>query len=213
MLRKSLTYACIICVVYIIVVGYLGLAVRDDFFVLTFPSWPFLINCAENCGHKMLIALCINGIIIGFLTFTIISIALGTVMLTRKIDSSVLEGKRAEEAVTTLRTARHPPSQKKVRSSFIVTVVALLQGLLTVILFIVGLGLGLSVQEPLPPVLVLARWPCHGGVASNSDRTLSGVISTRHARSPRWHGLFPLREQGRQVCSVWRTRLAGRPGK
>ena len=156
MLRKSITYACIISVVYIIVVGYLGFAVRDDFFVLTFPSWPFLINCLENCGHKMLIALCLNGIIIGFLTFTIISIALGTVAFTRKLDRSFVEGRRAEEDIPLLRTQRHPPTQKKVRSSFIVTVVALLQGLLTLILFIAGLGLGLSVPEPLPSVLVLA---------------------------------------------------------
>ena len=84
MFRKKITYAFIVCIVYIIVVGFLGLCVRDDFFVLTFPSWPFLINCFENCGYKMLIALFANGIIVWALTFVVISITLYTFTFTRK---------------------------------------------------------------------------------------------------------------------------------
>ena len=85
MVRKGIIYASIICIVYIIVIGYLGFCVRDDFFVLTFPSWPFLINCFENCGYKILIALFANGIIVGALTFVVISIALYTFTFTRKL--------------------------------------------------------------------------------------------------------------------------------
>jgi hypothetical protein len=85
MLRKSIRYAFLICVVYLIVVGYLGFFVRDDFFALTFPSWPFLINCFENCGYKMLVALFANGILVWALTFIIISIALYTFIFIRKI--------------------------------------------------------------------------------------------------------------------------------
>jgi len=156
MLRKSITYALIVSIVYIIVVGYLGFAVRDDFFVLTFPSWPFLINCFENCGYKMLIALCANGIILGLLTFAVISVALGTVMFTRKLDRSFVEGRRAEEAIIPIRTRKHPPKQKKRLSSLLVSMVVLFQGLLTIILLIAGLGFGFSVPEPMPPVLILA---------------------------------------------------------
>ena len=76
MLRKSIRYAFVVCIVYIIVIGYLGFFVRDDFFALTFPSWPFLINCFENCGYKILIALFANGILIWALSFAVIGIAL-----------------------------------------------------------------------------------------------------------------------------------------
>lgn len=85
MLRKSIFFAFVFCVVYIIVIGYLGFFVRDDFFALTFPSWPFLINCFENCGYKILIALFANGILVGALTFVVIGIALYTFVSTRKI--------------------------------------------------------------------------------------------------------------------------------
>lgn len=84
MLRKTITFAFIVCIVYIIVVGYLGLAVRDDYFALTFPSWPFLINCFENCGYKIFIALCANGILVGIVTFVVVGIALYTVKSIRK---------------------------------------------------------------------------------------------------------------------------------
>lgn len=84
MLRKTIAYAFVVCIVYIIVVGYLGLAVRDDFFALTFPSWPFLINCFENCGYKMLIALCANGILVGIVTFGVIGVVRYTVKSIKK---------------------------------------------------------------------------------------------------------------------------------
>ncbi len=84
MVRKTTTYAFVVCIVYIIVVGYLGLAVRDDFFALTFPSWPFLINCFENCGYKMLIALCANGILVGIVTFGVIGVVLYTLKSIKK---------------------------------------------------------------------------------------------------------------------------------
>ena len=174
MLRKSITYALIVSIVYIIVVGYLGFAVRDDFFVLTFPSWPFLINCFENCGYKMLIALCANGIIIGLLTFAVISVALGTVMFTRKLDRSFVERRRTEEAIAPLRTRKHPPRQKKLLSSLLVNMVVLLQGLLTFVLLIAGFGFG--VPEPMPPVLVLAVL---------SGAALAGLIARQ------WWALVP----------------------
>ena len=84
MLRKSLTFASIVSILYIIIVGYLGLAVRDDYFALTFPSWPFLINCFENCGYKIFIALCANGILVGLVTFGVVGIVLYTVKSIRK---------------------------------------------------------------------------------------------------------------------------------
>jgi hypothetical protein len=85
MSKKSIRYAFVVCIVYIIVVGYLGFFVRDDFFALTFPSWPFLINCVEHCGYKMLIALFANGILVWALSFIVISIALYTFTFTRKL--------------------------------------------------------------------------------------------------------------------------------
>jgi len=84
MVRKTIVSASIVCIVYIIVVGYLGLAVRDDYFALTFPSWPFLINCFENCGYKMLIALCANGILVGIGTFGVIGVVLYTLKSIRR---------------------------------------------------------------------------------------------------------------------------------
>lgn len=84
MVRKTIAYAFVVCIVYIIVVGYLGLAVRDDFFALTFPSWPFLINCFENCGYKMLIALCADGILVGIVTFGVIGVVLYTLKSIKK---------------------------------------------------------------------------------------------------------------------------------
>jgi hypothetical protein len=83
-LRKTITSASVVCIVYIIVVGYLGLAVRDDYFALTFPSWPFLINCFENCGYKVLIALCANGILLGIMTFVVIGVVLYALKSIRK---------------------------------------------------------------------------------------------------------------------------------
>lgn len=74
--RKAITFAFVVSITYITVVGYLGLAVRDDYFALTFPSWPFLINCFENCGYKIFIALCANGILVGIVAFVVVGIAL-----------------------------------------------------------------------------------------------------------------------------------------
>jgi len=84
MLRKTIASAFVVCIIYIIVVGYLGLAVRDDYFALTFPSWPFLINCFENCGYKIFIALCANGILVGIVAFCVVGIVLYTVKSIRK---------------------------------------------------------------------------------------------------------------------------------
>jgi hypothetical protein len=93
MFRKIIKCAFIVCTVYIIVVGFLGFAIRDDFLVLTFPSWPFLINCAENCGYKMVIALFANGILVGTLAFVVISILSFSLMLIRKLGRSFVERK------------------------------------------------------------------------------------------------------------------------
>ena len=51
--------------IYIYIIGFLGFLVKDDYFILTFPSWPFLINCFEGCGYKIVIALVSNGILVG----------------------------------------------------------------------------------------------------------------------------------------------------
>ena len=85
MLRKLIRYAFVVCILYILVVGYLGIFVRDDFFALTFPSWPFLINCFENCGYKIFIALFANGILMGALAFVVIGIALYAFVSTRNM--------------------------------------------------------------------------------------------------------------------------------
>jgi hypothetical protein len=94
MLKKSIRYAFVVCIVYLIVVGYLGVFVRDDFFALTFPSWPFLINCFKHCGYKISIALFANGILVCLLSFVVISIALYTFTVTRKL------GKRKVDVLT-----------------------------------------------------------------------------------------------------------------
>lgn len=53
---------------YIVIILLLGFGVKDDYFVWTFPSWPFFIDCFENCGvTRMLIATVLNGIIIGLI--------------------------------------------------------------------------------------------------------------------------------------------------
>jgi Zn-dependent membrane protease YugP len=74
-------------------VAFLGFAIRDDFLALTFPSWPFLINCAENCGYKMVIALFANGILVGTLAFVVMSIVLFSHMFIRKLRRSFVERK------------------------------------------------------------------------------------------------------------------------
>jgi hypothetical protein len=51
--------------IYIYIIGLLGFLVKDDYFILTFPSWPFLINCFEGCGYRIVIALVSNGILVG----------------------------------------------------------------------------------------------------------------------------------------------------
>ena len=84
-------YAFIICIGYIAVVGFLGLGIRDDFFALTFPSWPFLIQCAENCGYKILIALFANGILMGMLAFFFMCVGSFSLMLGRKTYNSVMD--------------------------------------------------------------------------------------------------------------------------
>ena len=75
----------VVSIFYIIVVGYLGVFVRDDFFALTFPSWPFLINCFENCGYKIFVALCANGILVWALSFFVISIAFYAFTFTKNV--------------------------------------------------------------------------------------------------------------------------------
>ena len=89
MSKKNIKYAFIVSIVYIIVIGFLGFAVRDDFFALTFPSWPILINCFENCGYKIIIALFANGILIGVLSFVVINVVRFFFMLIRKRGKSV----------------------------------------------------------------------------------------------------------------------------
>lgn len=88
MFRKFIIYAFIVCIVYIAVVGYLGFGIRDDFLALTFPSWPFLINCAENCGYKMVLALFANGILVGMLAFVFMGVMSFSIMVIRKLNRS-----------------------------------------------------------------------------------------------------------------------------
>jgi hypothetical protein len=103
MVRKIIRYAFVLCIAYIIVVGYLGFFVRDDFFALTFPSWPFLINCFENCGYKMLIALFANGILVWALSFVVIRIAFFTFKFTSKLGRSFVERKLTKKHKTVKR--------------------------------------------------------------------------------------------------------------
>ncbi len=63
--------------IYIYVLGYLGFFVSDDYLVLTFPSWPFLIMCGMDCGRKMLIALVSNGILVGGVIVVIARVLVG----------------------------------------------------------------------------------------------------------------------------------------
>jgi hypothetical protein len=84
-------YALIICIGYIAIVGFLGVAIRDDFFALTFPSWPFLIQCAENCGYKIFIALFANGILIGVLAFFFMCVISFSIMLGKKSYNIVMD--------------------------------------------------------------------------------------------------------------------------
>ena len=97
MFRKFITYAFIVCIAYIIVVGFLGFAIRDDFLALTFPSWPFLINCAENCGYKMVIALFANGILVGTLAFIVMSIVSFSFILIKKFNRRFVERKETRK--------------------------------------------------------------------------------------------------------------------
>jgi hypothetical protein len=69
---KPFKYALFISLAYILIVGFLGFGIRDDYLLLTFPSWPIIINCFEGCGYLMVIALVLNGIIIGALVFFIL---------------------------------------------------------------------------------------------------------------------------------------------
>lgn len=93
MFRKFIIYAVIFCIAYIVVVGYLGFAIRDDFLALTFPSWPFLINCAENCGNKMVIALFTNGILVGMLAFVVMIIVSFSIAFIKKFSRRFVEPK------------------------------------------------------------------------------------------------------------------------
>jgi hypothetical protein len=69
---KTFKYALYISLAYILIVGFLGFGIRDDYLLLTFPSWPIIINCFEGCGYLMVIALILNGIIIGAIVFFIL---------------------------------------------------------------------------------------------------------------------------------------------
>ena len=94
MYKKNIKYAGIVCIVYIIAVGFLGFAVRDDFLALTFPSWPLLINCSENCGYKMIIALLANGMLVGALAFAVFSIVFFFLSLAGKRGRSVINNNK-----------------------------------------------------------------------------------------------------------------------
>ena len=95
MFKKFVKYALLVCVAYIFVVGYLGFGIRDDYFALTFPSWPFLINCFENCGYKILIALFANGILVGMLAFFIMCGVSFSLMFCRKSRKSFFDRKES----------------------------------------------------------------------------------------------------------------------
>jgi hypothetical protein len=61
-----------------------------------------------------------------------------------------------------------------------------------------------------------SRALCAHGLLPSDRRArtaVAGSIATRQARSPRWQGRLPLREQGRHSIAVSSTRLAGRRGK
>jgi hypothetical protein len=87
---KPFKYALYISLAYILIVGFLGFGIRDDFLVLTFPSWPIIINCFEGCGYLMVIALILNGIFIGALVFFILH---GYVSFYSSIKQSINENK------------------------------------------------------------------------------------------------------------------------
>jgi hypothetical protein len=66
-MRKYLICS-IAAISYLLIVFLLGFGIRDDFFMLAFPSWPFLIGCFENCGHRLIItATILNGIFLGLI--------------------------------------------------------------------------------------------------------------------------------------------------
>lgn len=74
MKKRIFKYSLYVSITYIFIVGYLGFAIRDDYFMLTFPSWPFFIFCVENCGYLMIFALILNGLLVGIITFFILYI-------------------------------------------------------------------------------------------------------------------------------------------
>jgi len=88
MFRKFIIYAFLVSIIYIVVVAYLGFVIRDDFFALTFPSWPFLINCFENCGYKIVIALFTNGLLVGILAFVLMCVLSLFIMFIKKFNRS-----------------------------------------------------------------------------------------------------------------------------
>ena len=97
MFRKFITYAFIVCIAYIIVIGYLGFVIRDDFLALTFPSWPLLINCFEGCGYKMVIALFANGILVGLIALMFMGIVSFSLRFIRKLNRSFVDRKETRK--------------------------------------------------------------------------------------------------------------------
>ncbi len=73
-----------------------------------------------------------------------------------------------------------------------------------------GAEIGGRMQVTTVHVRTSPEGRCSSGAAAANTR--SGVRRTRQARSPRWQGRLPLREQGRQSRSVSSRRLEGRWG-
>ncbi|MDP2709430.1 MAG: hypothetical protein Q8O93_05330 [bacterium] len=56
----------LITVIYIVIVLSLGFGIKDDYFMWTFPSWPILVGCTEDCSElRMVMATVINGALLG----------------------------------------------------------------------------------------------------------------------------------------------------
>jgi len=65
-MMKNFKTLLIIAIIYITVTLFLGLVIKDDYFLLAFPSWPIFIGCSEDCDvYRLIIATIMNGIFLG----------------------------------------------------------------------------------------------------------------------------------------------------
>lgn len=65
-MTKNFKILSVIATTYITVTLFLGLVIKDDYFLLAFPSWPIFIGCSEDCDvYRLIIATIMNGIFLG----------------------------------------------------------------------------------------------------------------------------------------------------